>query len=85
LEKATALLNEYLAFDILKQWSYRKSITYFLRSQKDYNDVFQLLKFSKGKDINVPIMNVSNRKARKDCSQRAQSFHQPSKLCVLCD
>lgn len=50
-DKAGITLNEYLAFDILKQWPYRKSVTYFLRSQKDYNDVFQLSKFSKGKDI----------------------------------
>jgi hypothetical protein len=28
--------------------------------------------------------NVSNRKARKDCSQRMQSFHRQSKPCVLC-
>lgn len=50
-DKAESALNEYLAFDILKQWQYRKSVTYFLRSQKDFNDVFQLSKFSKGKDI----------------------------------
>jgi uncharacterized protein YydD (DUF2326 family) len=51
LAPAEDLLNKYLAFDILRQWDYRKSLTYFLRSQKDYNDVFQLSKFSKGKDI----------------------------------
>ena len=50
-DNAGITLNDYLAFDILKQWQYRKSVTYFLRSQKDYNDVFQLSKFSKGKDI----------------------------------
>lgn len=50
LSKAEVILNEYLAFDILKQWQYRKSVTYFLRSQQDYSDVFQLSKF-KGKDI----------------------------------
>src|SRR5688572_16448102 len=50
-DKAETALNEYLAFDVLKEWPYRKSVTYFLRSQKDYNDVFQLSKFSKGKDI----------------------------------
>jgi len=49
--KAGKTLNEYLAFNVLKQWPYRKSVTYFLRSQKDYNDVFQLSKFSKGQDI----------------------------------
>ncbi len=50
-DKAGIALNEYLTFDILKQWQYRKSVTYFLRSQKDYNDVFQLSKFSKGEDV----------------------------------
>ncbi len=50
-DKSVVALNEYLAFDVLKQWTHRKSITYFLRSQNDYNDVFQLSKFSKGKDI----------------------------------
>lgn len=44
-EKAVETLNEYLGFDILVNWSYRKSVTYFLRSQKDYGDVFQLSKF----------------------------------------
>ncbi|GAB4206125.1 MAG: hypothetical protein Fur0023_15730 [Bacteroidia bacterium] len=47
-DKAKEQLNEYLGFDILKEWSYRKSITYFLRSQQDYLDVFKLNKF-KGK------------------------------------
>lgn len=49
-EKSEQALNEYLSFDVLKKWDYRKSVTYFLRSQKDYNDVFQLSKFYKGKD-----------------------------------
>jgi uncharacterized protein YydD (DUF2326 family) len=49
LKKAKEQLNEYLSFDILNNWSYRKSITYYLRSQQDYLDVFKLNKF-KGKD-----------------------------------
>ncbi|MFV8333230.1 DUF2326 domain-containing protein [Flavobacterium sp. GSP14] len=49
LKKAKARLNEYLDFNILPNWDYRKSITYFLRSQQDYLDVFKLNKF-KGKD-----------------------------------
>lgn len=49
LKKAKARLNEYLNFNILPNWDYRKSITYFLRSQQDYLDVFKLNKF-KGKD-----------------------------------
>ncbi|AFU68108.1 ATP-binding protein, putative [Psychroflexus torquis ATCC 700755] len=48
LKKAKARLNEYLDFSILPNWDYRKSITYFLRSQQDYLDVFKLNKF-KGK------------------------------------
>lgn len=43
-------LNMYLGYDVLVNWQYRKSISYFLRSQKDYLDVFQLNKF-KGKHI----------------------------------
>jgi uncharacterized protein YydD (DUF2326 family) len=48
LKKAKAKLNECLGFNVLSNWDYRKSITYFLRSQQDYLDVFKLNKF-KGK------------------------------------
>ncbi|NGX85269.1 DUF2326 domain-containing protein [Aequorivita sp. KMM 9714] len=47
-KKARAKLNEYLDFNVLPNWDYRKSITYFLRSQQDFLDVFKLNKF-KGK------------------------------------
>ena len=47
-EKAKKQLEDYLGFDVLTNWPYRKSITYFLRSQHDYRDVFELGKF-KGK------------------------------------
>lgn len=49
-ETAQEKLNTYLDYDVLTQWPYRKSISYFLRSQKDYLDVFQLNKFT-GKHI----------------------------------
>lgn len=48
IDKAKEKLNEYLGFDIVAQWPYRKAVTYFLRTQQDYLDVFQLGKF-KGK------------------------------------
>lgn len=48
-DKAKKKLNDYLNFDVLLDWSYRKTITYFLRTQQDYQDVFKLNKF-KGKD-----------------------------------
>jgi uncharacterized protein YydD (DUF2326 family) len=49
-ETAQKQLNEYLGYDVLTKWPYRKSISYFLRTQKDYLDVFQLDKF-KGRHI----------------------------------
>lgn len=51
IEKAKQKLNEYLGFDVLPKWQYRKSVTYFLRTQKDFLDVFKLDKFKAGKDI----------------------------------
>jgi uncharacterized protein YydD (DUF2326 family) len=48
---AEEMLNNYLSFNVLQKWGYRKSVTYFLRSQKDYHDIFQLSKFEKGKDV----------------------------------
>lgn len=50
-EKAVLQLNTYLGFDVAAAYKYRKSITYFLRSQKDYLDVFQLSKFNKGRNM----------------------------------
>ena len=49
LDKAKKKLNEYLGFDVLPVWDYRKSVTYFLRTQNDFRDVFKLDKF-KGRD-----------------------------------
>lgn len=48
-DKAKERLNEYLGFDVLKNWPYRKMVTYFLRTQQDFLDVFKLNKFQ-GKD-----------------------------------
>jgi uncharacterized protein YydD (DUF2326 family) len=49
LDKAKKKINEYLGFDVLPAWDYRKSVTYFLRTQNDFRDVFKLDKF-KGRD-----------------------------------
>ncbi|MCP4219206.1 MAG: DUF2326 domain-containing protein [bacterium] len=48
-KKAVDQLNMYLGFDVAGDWHYRKSISYFLRNQKDYQDVYQLSKYNKGK------------------------------------
>ncbi|MBL5769294.1 hypothetical protein B5V88_00115 [Heyndrickxia sporothermodurans] len=47
---ATAILNEKLNFDILRNYDYRKLVGYFIRTQNDYSDVFQLKKFSSSTD-----------------------------------
>ncbi|MDR0143706.1 DUF2326 domain-containing protein [Bacillus sp. JHAA] len=47
---ATAILNEKLNFNILCDYDYRKLVGYFIRTQNDYGDVFQLKKFSSSKD-----------------------------------
>lgn len=49
-KKAKTLLNDYLQYDVLTNWDYRQSITYFLRSQQDFLDVYKLNKFQ-GKHI----------------------------------
>lgn len=50
-KKAVELLDGILAFQPIKPWKYRKGLGYFLRTQADYQDVFQLTKFGKGNDI----------------------------------
>ena len=50
LDKAQEYINEQLHFDIVPKWSYRKSVTYFLRTQNDFRDIFRLDKFSRGAD-----------------------------------
>ncbi|MEN7982607.1 MAG: DUF2326 domain-containing protein, partial [Nanoarchaeota archaeon] len=51
LGKAKQILDAYLGFIELNDWSYRKGISYFLRGQNDYQDVFQIEKFIHGKHI----------------------------------
>ncbi|MDP3114006.1 MAG: DUF2326 domain-containing protein [Candidatus Cloacimonadaceae bacterium] len=41
LNKAKTILDAYLSFRVIKPWSYRTGLPYFLRSQHDYQDVFQ--------------------------------------------
>ena len=50
LDKAREYLNGQLHFDIVPKWPYRKSVTYFLRTQNDFRDIFRLDKFSRGAD-----------------------------------
>jgi len=50
-KNAVDLLDSILAFEPIKPWKYRKGLGYFLRTQADYQEVFQLAKFGKGRDI----------------------------------
>ena len=45
IKEAKEKLNEYVGFDVLTNWPYRKTINYFMRHQNDYVDVFKLGKF----------------------------------------
>jgi len=48
IAKAKKIIDSILNIYVIKPWGYRSGISYFLRSQNDYHDVFQLSKF-KGK------------------------------------
>ena len=48
IKKAVEKLNSYLDLDSISTWPYRKGVSYFLRTQSDYLDVFQISKFSVG-------------------------------------
>lgn len=45
-DRAKELLDGLLDLRVLKPWSFRKGLGYFLRSQDDFRDVFQLRKFA---------------------------------------
>lgn len=45
-ERARELLDSYLDWRALEPWHYRKGLGYFLRSQEDFGDVFQLRRFA---------------------------------------
>lgn len=51
--KAQDILSDFLSFDFFhnKDYNYRKSISYSLRTQDDFKDVYKLNKFVRGKDI----------------------------------
>ena len=51
--KAKEYLNEILAFDFFqgKSYTYRKAVSYSIRKQQDYDDVYKLSKFVGGKDV----------------------------------
>ncbi|MUH05833.1 hypothetical protein [Commensalibacter melissae] len=51
LEKAKNIINTNLLWRIPKEYNYRNVIGYFLRSQNDYQNVFNLSK-NKGKEVN---------------------------------
>ncbi len=44
-DQAKTLFDSYLDLTSIKPWKFRDALSYFLRVQKDYNDVFQLSKF----------------------------------------
>lgn len=50
LERAQDLLDAQLGLETIKPFSYRSGVGYFLRTQADYHDLFQLMKTKEGAD-----------------------------------
>ena len=50
LDTAREIFDSYLNLSVITPWGYRKGVSYFLRTQADYHDYFQISKFQKGKD-----------------------------------
>jgi uncharacterized protein YydD (DUF2326 family) len=50
IDTARQLLDSYLNLSVISPWGYRKGVSYFLRTQADYHDYFQISKFQKGQD-----------------------------------
>lgn len=50
LDTARELLDSYLNLTVITPWDYRRGVSYFLRTQADYQDYFQISKFQKGQD-----------------------------------
>lgn len=51
IERAIRELNSFLNLDVLSPETYRKGLSYVLRRQSDYNDVFRTSKFTQGRDV----------------------------------
>lgn len=50
LSAAREALDAYLNLTMVAPWDYRTGVSYFLRTQADYNDYFQIQKFMRGQD-----------------------------------
>ena len=50
IDTARQLVDSYLDLQVVKPWTYRKGVSYFLRTQADYQDYFQISKFLQGRD-----------------------------------
>ncbi len=50
-KNAKETLNDLLGYDVLTNVDYRKNVNYFLRTQNDYTNEFQLSKYIRSKDI----------------------------------
>jgi uncharacterized protein YydD (DUF2326 family) len=50
IDRAVRLLDGILELTPIRSYGYRKGISYFLRRQSDYDDVFRLSKFASGRD-----------------------------------
>jgi uncharacterized protein YydD (DUF2326 family) len=51
VKTADEILNKHLGLTTLQPYDYRKGLGYFLRRQNDYDDIFRISKFGRGRDL----------------------------------
>lgn len=51
VEKAKKIIDGEVGLSAIQPYDYRKGLGYFLRRQNDYDDVFRISKFGRGKDL----------------------------------
>lgn len=50
-ERGKNVLNSFLKLDSIEPYDFRKGLGYFLRRQNDYDDLFRITRFGRGKDM----------------------------------
>ena len=56
-EKAKKKLNDYLGFDVLKKYNFRKFLKYFLKNQDSYSSNFSKNEKGKDKEWKTPLLD----------------------------
>lgn len=82
-----AILNTLLGFDVLDNFKYRKSLSFFLRTQNDYSNVFKASKY-RGPDIDwkpmvYRILGFDDEKVIKKYNAEKEYEHYKKEIEIL--